>query len=83
LKFIVVYPVENELRLTDKQGNVLPDARLVPQDSTAKDLAHLIHEDLAKGFLYAVDIRTKNRLGAEHKLKNNDVIKIVSATSRG
>ena len=62
---------------------MLPDARLVPQDSTAKDLARLIHEDLAKGFLYAVDVRTKHRLGAEHKLKNNDVIKIVSATSRG
>jgi ribosome-binding ATPase YchF (GTP1/OBG family) len=83
LKLIVVYPVEDEIKLTDKKGNVLPDARLVPQDSTAKDLARLIHEDLAKGFLYAIDVRTKHRLGAEHKLKNNDVIKIVSATSRG
>jgi len=83
LKFIVVYPVEDEVRLTDKKGNVLPDARLVPQDSTAKDLARLIHEDLAKGFLYAIDVRTKHRLGAEHKLKNNDIIKIVSASSRG
>ena len=83
LKLIVVYPVEDEIKLTDKKGNVLPDARLVPQDSTAKDLARLIHEDLAKGFLYAIDVRTRNRLGAEHKLKNNDVIKIVSATSRG
>ncbi|MGB7954714.1 MAG: TGS domain-containing protein, partial [Candidatus Nitrosopolaris sp.] len=83
LKFIVVYPVEDEVRLTDKKGNVLPDARLVPQYSTAKDLARLIHEDLAKGFLYAIDVRTKHRLGAEHKLKNNDIIKIVSASSRG
>jgi ribosome-binding ATPase YchF (GTP1/OBG family) len=83
LKLMVVYPVEDEIKLTDKKGNVLPDARLVPQDCTAKDLARLIHEDLAKGFLYAIDVRTKHRLGAEHKLKNNDVIKIVSATSRG
>jgi ribosome-binding ATPase YchF (GTP1/OBG family) len=83
LKFIVVYPVEDEVRLTDKKGNVLPDARLVPQYSTAKDLARLIHEDLAKGFLYAIDVRTKHQLGAEHKLKNNDIIKIVSASSRG
>jgi ribosome-binding ATPase YchF (GTP1/OBG family) len=83
LKLIVVYPVEDEIKLTDKKGNVLPDARLVPRDSTAKDLARLIHEELAKGFLYAIDVRTRNRLGAEHKLKNNDVIKIVSATSRG
>jgi hypothetical protein len=42
------------------------------------------HEDadLAKGFLYAIDIRSKQRLSSEYKLKNNDVIKIVSATSR-
>ncbi|MFZ0511709.1 MAG: redox-regulated ATPase YchF [Candidatus Nitrosopolaris sp.] len=83
LKLIVVYPVEDEVRLTDKKGNVLPDARLIPQDSNAKDLARLIHDDLAKGFLYGIDVRTKQRLGAEHKLKHNDIIKIVSATSRG
>jgi ribosome-binding ATPase len=32
--------------------------------------------------LYAIDIRSKQRLGGEYKLKNNDVIKIVSAMSR-
>lgn len=83
LKLIVAYPVEDELRLTDKKGHILPDARLIPQDSTAKDLARLIHEDLAKGFLYAIDVRSKHRIGAEHKLKHNDVIKIVSTTSSG
>ncbi|MGC2684244.1 MAG: redox-regulated ATPase YchF [Candidatus Nitrosopolaris sp.] len=83
LKLIVVYPVEDEVRLTDKKGNVLPDARLVPQDSNPKELARLIHDDLAKGFLYAIDVRTKQRLGAEYKLNHNDIIKIVSATSRG
>jgi ribosome-binding ATPase YchF (GTP1/OBG family) len=82
LNLIVVYPVEDELKLIDKKGNVLPDARLVPRGSTAKDLAHAIHADLAKGFLYAIDIRSKQRLSSEYELKNNDVIKIVSATSR-
>jgi ribosome-binding ATPase len=82
LNLIVVYPVEDELKLIDKKGNVLPDARLLPRESTAKDLAHAIHADLAKGFLYAIDIRSKQRLSSEYKLKNNDVIKIVSATSR-
>ena len=82
LKMIVVYPVEDELKLIDKKGNVLPDARLLPEGSTAKDLANTIHADLGKGFLYAIDVRSKHRLGAEYKLKNNDVIKIVSATSR-
>lgn len=83
LNLIVVYPVEDELKLTDKKGNILPDARLLPQGSTARDLARAIHADLAKGFLYAIDIRSKQRLSSEYKLKNNDVIKIVSATSRG
>jgi ribosome-binding ATPase YchF (GTP1/OBG family) len=83
LNLIVVYPVEDELKLTDKKGNILPDARLLPQGSTARDLARTIHADLVKGFLYAIDIRSKQRLSSEYKLKNNDVIKIVSATSRG
>jgi ribosome-binding ATPase YchF (GTP1/OBG family) len=82
LNLIVVYPVEDDLKLRDKKGNVLPDARLLPRGSTAKDLAHAIHADLAKGLLYAIDIRSKQRLSSEYKLKNNDVIKIVSATSR-
>ena len=83
LNLIVVYPVEDDLKLTDKKGNILPDARLLPRGSTARDLARAIHADLAKGFLYAIDIRSKQRVSSEYKLKNNDVIKIVSATSRG
>jgi ribosome-binding ATPase len=83
LHLVAVYPVEDEFKLTDKKGNVLPDVRLLPEGSTAKDLAGTVHADLAKGFLYAVDARTKQRVGADHKLKSGDVIKIVSATSRG
>jgi hypothetical protein len=83
LRMIAVYPVEDEFKLTDKKGNVLPDVRLLPEGSTARHLAETVHADLAKGFLFAVDVRTKQRIGADHKLKNGDVIKIVSATSRG
>ena len=82
LKKIVVYPVEDESKLTDKKGNILPEAYLLNEDSTAKELAHVIHDELGKGFLFAIDVRTKRRLGADHILKNNDVVKIVSATSR-
>lgn len=82
LGMIVVYPVEDENRLTDKNGNVLPDAYLLPKESTARDLAKKVHEQLGKGFLYAIDVRTKQRVGAEYKLKDRDIIKIVSATSR-
>ena len=83
LHMIAVYPVEDEFKLTDKNGNILPDVRLLPDGSTAKDLAETVHAELAKGFLYAVDARTKQRVGVNYRLKNGDVIKIVSATSRG
>jgi ribosome-binding ATPase YchF (GTP1/OBG family) len=83
LKFIVVYPVEDESKLTNKDSDVLPDAKLLPEGSTAKDLAGMIHADIAKGFLHAIDCKTKQRIGGDHKLKNGDVIKIVSTLSRG
>jgi ribosome-binding ATPase YchF (GTP1/OBG family) len=83
LKFIVVYPVEDETKLTNKDGVILPDTKLLPQDSTAKDLASLIHADIAKGFLHAIDCKTKQRISGDQKLKNGDVIKIVSTLSRG
>lgn len=83
LRYIVVYPVEDETKLCNKDGEVFPDAKLIPPNSTAKDLALLIHADIAKGFLYAIDCKTKQRIGADHLLKNGDVIKIVSTMSRG
>lgn len=83
LKLITVYPVEDETKLTNKDGQVLPDAKLLPNDSTAKDLAETIHADIAKGFLHAIDCKTKQRISADQKLKEGDVIKIVSTLSRG
>ncbi len=82
LEKIVVYPVENEIGLTDKKGNILPEAYLVDKGTTAKHLAAMVHKDLEKGFLFAIDVRTKKRVGADYQLKNNDVIKIVSALNR-
>lgn len=83
LKIITVFPVEDETKLSNKDGVVLPDARLLPMGATAKDLAATIHADLAKGFLHAIDAKTKQRIGADHTLKDGDVIKIISSMSRG
>ena len=83
LNLIAVFPVEDETKLTNKDGVILPDTKLLPQDSTAKDLAGLIHADIAKGFLHAIDCKTKQRISGEQKLKHGDVIKIVSTLSRG
>lgn len=82
LKLIVVYPVDDEMKLTDKKGNVLPDAFLVPQGTTAHEFAYVIHSDLGDSFLHAIDARTKRRLGEDHELKNGDVIRIVSTKGR-
>ena len=83
LNLIAVYPVEDETKLTNKDGVILPDTKLLPQYSTAKDLATLIHADIAKGFLHAIDCKTKQRISGDQKLKHGDVIKIVSTLSRG
>ena len=83
LKFITVYPVEDEAKLSNKDGVILPDARLLLAGSTAKDLAGTIHADLAKGFLFAVDVKKKLRISADHILNDGDVVKIVSSMSRG
>ena len=78
MKMIVVYPVADETHFTDGSGNVLPDAILVPKGTTAIQLAELIHEEIAKNFITAIDARTKMKIGRDHILKNGDVIKIVS-----
>ncbi len=82
LKMITVYPVENVEKLCDHNGQVLPDAFLVPSGTTAKQFAYLIHSDLGDAFIYAVDARTKKRLSETYVLQDRDVIKIVSAKSR-
>ena len=75
---IVVFPVEDETHWTDKKGNVLPDAFLVPRGSTAKDLAFRVHTDLGTHFIRAIDARTKMVVGHDHALKEGDVVKIVA-----
>jgi len=78
LKMIVVYPVEDENKYTDHYGNVLPDAFLVKEGTTAIELAEKIHTSLAKNMIYAVDAKKKMRVPKDYKLKDNDVIKFVS-----
>ncbi|MDO8055324.1 MAG: redox-regulated ATPase YchF [Candidatus Hermodarchaeota archaeon] len=79
LKLIAVYPVEDAGKLSDHDGNVLPDVYLVPQGTTARQLAYKIHTDLGETFIHAIDARTKKRLAENYELKANDVIRIVAA----
>ena len=79
LGMIVVYPVEDETHFSDSKGNILPDARLVPMGTTAKQLAYLIHTEIGDKFIYAFDAKSKRRIAADQELKNGDIIKIATA----
>jgi hypothetical protein len=78
LNLIVVYPVEDEHHWADKNGNVLPDAFLVPRGSTAADVAFKVHTDLGNHFIRAINGRTKMVVGRDHPVEDGDVIKIVA-----
>ena len=78
LDLIVVYPVEDETHLTDKDGRVLPDAHFMKRGSTAKELAYKVHTDLGDHFIRAIDARTHRIIGADYELKDGDVIRIVA-----
>ncbi len=75
----VVYPVRCN-KFSDRKGSVLPDAFLVPYNASVSDLAGQIHSELARTMIYAVDARTKIRLPTDYKLKDRDVVNIVSAS---
>jgi len=81
LKLIPVYPVEDEHKLTDQFGNVLPHVFLMKKGSTPRDLAFKVHTDLGRTFLYAINAKTHRRVGEDYELQCNDIIKIV-ATAR-
>ena len=81
LDHVTAYPVQNETRWTDGQGNVLPDAFLLPRGSTPTDLAAKIHSDIAEGYLHAVNGKTDRRISDDYELDDGDVIKIVSTAN--
>lgn len=76
LNYIVVYPVENESKFSDKWGNVLPDAILLRQGATPLDLAYKIHSDIGEDYKKAINVRSDRALGKDHELSDGDMIKI-------
>ena len=79
LEYLTAYPVENESHWSDGQENMLPDAHLLPQESTPVDLAYAVHSDIGDGYIHAVDARAGRRISDSHELSEGDVIKIVSS----
>lgn len=78
LKYIAVYPVTNS-HLEDKDKNILPDVFLIPENTTALEFAFKIHTDIGNNFIKAIDLKKKNIIGKGSKLKDRDVIEIVTS----
>ncbi len=77
LNYITVYPVADINKLSDKDGNVLPDVFLVPKGTTVKELAFKIHTELGERFICGIDARTRKKLSADYQLNDRDVVEIV------
>ncbi len=80
LSRIVAYPVQDETHWIDGEGKTLPDAVLVPKGTTAKGLAYKVHSDLGDGFVRAIDARSGRVIGADHELRDGDVVSIQAKT---
>jgi hypothetical protein len=74
-----VYPVEDQMKFSDKKGNVLPDVILAPYNATLSDVAAHVNSELAQTMIYGIDARTGVRLPADYVVRDRDVIKIVAA----
>ncbi len=76
LGYIAVYPVRDPNKFTDVKGNVLPDVYLIKKGSTVRDLAELIHTELASRVKYGIDALSKKRISLNYVLNHRDVISI-------
>lgn len=76
LGMVAVYPVADINKLSDRKGNVLPDAFLVRKGTRLKEFAERVHTDLARGFAGGLDVERK-KLGADYVLKDGDVVEIL------
>ncbi len=75
LHYIAVFP-GGVNKLSDSDGNVLPDVFLLPPGSTALDFAFTLHTDMGRGFIKAVDVKQKKPIGKDHPLQHRDVIEL-------
>jgi hypothetical protein len=73
----VVFTVEDEKRLTDGRGRILPDAYIVKENATPRDVAGMIHSDLVEKYKGAIDCRTGLKIKNDEPVKNGQILKIL------
>jgi len=76
LHYIAIFP-GGVGKLEDSEGRVIPDCFLMPPGTTALDFAFKLHSDIGRGFIKAIDVKTRQAVGKDHLLKHRDVIEIV------
>jgi len=77
LGYLAIFPASAN-KLQDSKGNILPDCFLLPPNSTALDFAYFLHTDFGKGFIKAINAKTKMALGKDYKLRNRDALEIIT-----
>jgi ribosome-binding ATPase len=77
LDFLAVYPAGSKLE--DSKGNTLPDCFLMKNGSTALDFAYKLHSDIGNNFIKAVDVRTKQAVGKDYRIKHGDGLEIMTS----
>ena len=78
LGYVAIFP-GGVSKLEDSEGRVLPDCFLMKEGSTALDFAYLLHTDLGKNFIKAIDVRTKRAVGKDYVIKNRDILEIITS----
>lgn len=76
LHYIAIFP-GGVNKLEDSSGRTLADCLLLKSGSTALDFAFALHTDMGRGFIKAIDVRSKKALGKDHILKHRDIIEII------
>ena len=61
LHYIAIFP-GGVGKLEDSEGRVLPDCFLLPPGTTALDFAFKLHSDIGRGFIGAIDVKTRQRV---------------------
>jgi len=76
LKCIAIFPAGSN-KLVDSEGRILPDCFIMPPGTTALDFAFSLHSDIGNNFIRAINVKTKQLVGKDHKLEHRDAIEII------